>query len=447
MKHVAPATGRTMPPALLALGSEAAQIEASGPGRATAWTFALALAALATTAVWATVSEMDIVVAARGRLVPVDANLTVQPLETSILRAIDVRPGQTVKQGDVLVRLDPTFAAADASQLATRIVALEAEVLRLGIELGLPSASPQGLAGAADQRRLLAERQAALGAKRRQYGQSIARLESSLATNRAEQGMLAERVDVMRDLEAMNQSLQDQQFVARAKVLETREKRLDAEREARMAVLREREIHDQIRVAREELETFSGNWRSDAAEALTRARRELDEARQNRAKAARREELAVLRAPADGVVLEISSLSVGSVLREAESVVTLVRSHSTLEVEVDVDPADIGFLAAGQAVRVKLDAFPFQKHGILPAQVTSVGRDAVPSQQVQQRGQRVVPVRMALQSTSSLRLPAVAGELTPGMLLTAEVVTGRRTVLSYFTYPLIRVGDEGLRER
>lgn len=446
MKGAAPHKGRAAPAALRALGNAAAQIEAGGPGRATAWTLLLALAALVAAVGWAAVSEMDIVVAARGRLVPVDTNLTVQPLETSILRAVAVRPGQSVKQGDVLVRLDPTFAAADAGQLATRIVALEAELQRLSMELGLPNASSQGLAGAGDQQRLFTERQAALGARRRQHAQTIARLESSLATNRAEQGLLGERVDALRDLEAMNQSLEAQQFVARARVLEAREKRLEAEREARTATLREREINDQIQAAREELESFSGNWRSEAAEALARVRRELDEARQNRSKAARREELAVLRAPADGVVLEVSALSVGSVVREAETVVTLVRSHSVLEVEVEADPADIGFLSAGQPARIKLDAYPFQKHGVLQAVVSSVGRDAVPSPQAQVRGQRMVPVRLSLQLLATPR-PLPAGELTPGMLLTAEVVTGRRTVLSYFTYPLIRLGDEGLRER
>jgi HlyD family secretion protein len=378
--------------------------------------------------------------------VPVDANLTVQALETSVLRAVLVRPGQVVKRGDELARLDPTFAAADAGQQATRIQALEAELQRLHLELGLPDASPRGLAGAADQQRLFKERQAALNARRRQNAQVIARLESSLATNRAEQGLLSERVDALRDLETMNQSLEAQQFVARARVLETRERRLEVEREASTATLREREIRDQILAAKEELDTFVGNWRSESAEALARVRRELAEARQSRTKAALREELSVLRAPADGVVLEVSSLSVGSVLREAETVVTLVRSGSALEVEVEAEPADIGFLAAGQPARIKLDAFPFQKHGVLQATVTSVGRDAVSSPQPQLRGQRMVPLRMALQSPGA-RGPLPAGELTPGMLVTAEVVTGRRSVLSYFTYPLIRLGDEGLRER
>ena len=107
----------------------------------------------------------------------------------------------------------------------------------------------------------------------------------------------------------------------------------------------------------------------------------------------------------------------------------------------------LGVEKQDRPVRVKLDAFPFQRHGILAAHVTSVGRDAVASQQVQQRGQRVVPVRMALHAPPSLRLPTQANALTPGMLLTAEVVTGQRTVMSYFTDPLIRLGDEGLRER
>lgn len=430
------------------LGSLAARIEASGPGRATWITLALALAAIFIAVLWAALSEMDIVVSARGKLVPVESNLTVQPLETSVLRSIEVRAGQTVREGDVLARLDPTFAAADAGQLAARVTALQAEVLRLEIELGMaPASAVRQLGAAADQRRLLAERQSSLQSKARQYEQSIARLNASLATNRSEQAMLAERLAALRDLEKMNESLEGQQFVSRAKVLEAREKRLDAEREAQTAVLREREIRNQIAAAQEEMDSFMSTWRSQAAEALSKARRDLDEARQTQAKTTRREELAVLRAPADGVVLEVSPLSVGSVAREAEPVVTLVRSGSALEVEVEVAPADIGFLAVGQPVRIKLDAFPFQKHGIVQGRVASIARDSIAAPDAPQRGLRVVPVRVAIESDRDLRRPADAAGLGPGMSLTAEVVTGSRSVLSYLTYPIIRVQDEGLRER
>ncbi len=71
------------------------------------------------------VSEIDVIVSARGRLVTPSVNIVVQPLETSIIKSIDVQIGQLVQKGDKLATLDPTFSAADEAQLRTRLRSME----------------------------------------------------------------------------------------------------------------------------------------------------------------------------------------------------------------------------------------------------------------------------------------------------------------------------------
>ena len=78
---------------------------------------------------------LEQVVTARGRVTSVSPKIVVQPLETSIIRQINVREGQVVKAGDVLATLDPTFSTADVTTLTQKIASLEAETARLAAEL------------------------------------------------------------------------------------------------------------------------------------------------------------------------------------------------------------------------------------------------------------------------------------------------------------------------
>lgn len=433
---------------LAKFASSAIRIDHADPPRATRLTLLALVGMLAGFGVWASLSSMDIVTLARGRLVSVAPNLVVQPLETSILRSVEVRVGQRVRQGDVLARLDPTFVTADATQIDSRRSALTQQVARLEAELAgrTPVAGAPGLG--VDQNRLRDERRAAFDARLRQFDEGIGRLRAATQTNASDQLVLAARLKTLRSIEDMNESLAEQQFVARNRVLESRERRLEVEREFKLAELRATELRRELAGLKEERSAYMSDWRSRTMEELTKIRQELAEVTAQGGKAVRRNELLVLRAPADAVVLEIAPRSTGSVIREAEALLTLVRSDTDLEIEADIDPADVGFLIAGQRARVKFDAYPFQKHGTLEAELISVSRDSLVAGGANGVGpeRRRFSARLALKSRQLAAAPADAA-LSPGMALTAEVVTGSRTVASYLSYPIIRAVDEGLRER
>lgn len=430
---------------LAAHGSPAASIDHADPPRAMSWTLGALLAMLLGFAAWAGLSSMDIVTTARGRLVSVAPNLVIQPLETGILRSIEVRVGQAVRQGDVLARLDPTFVGADAGQVSSRTAALTAQLARLESELAGASKAPAATPADPDQARLRAERRAAYEARLRQLDEAIGRQTAALVSNRSDQAVLATRLKALKELEEMNDSLAEQQFVSKNRVLESKERRLEVERDYNLARLKEQEIQRELGVTREERAAFTTDWRSRTMEELTKVRQELTEIKEQGVKAARRTDLLTLRSPADAVVLEIAPRSTGSVVREAEPVLTLVASNSPLEVEAEIAPADVGFLRPGQKARIKFDAYPFQKHGTLDATLLSVSRDSVVKPNATDERRHFVG-RLRLES-GQLDLTDTAQPLSPGMALTAEIVTGQRTVASYLTYPVIRARDESMRER
>jgi HlyD family secretion protein len=118
-----------------------------------------------------------------------------------------------------------------------------------------------------------------------------------------------------------------------------------------------------------------------------------------------------------------------------------------VELEMEVSPADIGNIRVGDSVRVKVDAYPFQKHGVMIGRVATISADAF-ARQLPAGGQGFYYlVRVTLQNTALQQMPAGPTRLLPGMTASGEIVTGKRTVISYFLYPVVRLLDESFRER
>jgi hemolysin D len=197
--------------------------------------------------------------------------------------------------------------------------------------------------------------------------------------------------------------------------------------------------------ARAERNAYIEEWRQKTAEELVAARRELDQAVRDLEKATRRNALVVLAAPADAVVLEVAERSVGSVLKEAEPLFTLVPLDVPLEAEVMVEGKDIGYIAAGNEVRVKLDTLPFQKHGTLDGKLRTVSENTFSDKDKEKTRDAYYRARVELATTTLKNVPP-GFRLIPGMTTTAEVKAGDRSVLSYFLYPLVRGLDESIRE-
>lgn len=156
----------------------------------------------------------------------------------------------------------------------------------------------------------------------------------------------------------------------------------------------------------------------------------------------------MLRAPADGVVLELGQRSIGSVAKEAEPLITLVPRGNTVEAEVDVDSTDVARLRIGDPARIKFDALPFQRHGTMTGTLRVVTESSFQPDKKADRPEAqpaFFRARVALGPIDLQNVPADF-RLIPGMTTTAEINIGKRTIISYVLDPIIRLFDEGLRE-
>ncbi|WP_371868468.1 HlyD family type I secretion periplasmic adaptor subunit [Duganella margarita] len=408
------------------------------------------LLAFAAFIVWASLSPIDQIVIAHGKLVNPLPNIVVQPLDTSIIQSIDVRVGQVVRKGQVLATLDPTFNAADESQLRSRLESLDNQTAGLRAELS-------GQRGAADvgkssadaqlQAQLSSERQANFAAQQNKMDQNIARLKASMLTNKHDQVILAERVKSLREVEAMQEQLMAEQFGAKMHLLEARDRRLEVERDMDMQRNKAVELASELASAEAERAAFGKSWRQKAMEDLLSASRDRAGVSEQLAKADRHLKLIQMVAPADGVVLEIGKLSVGSVVREAEPLFTLVPLGADLEAEVQIDSVDIGYIKQGADVHLKVDAFSFMKHGMLEGKVRTISQDSFKRETKDTSGGGLDAYYLSrIPYTGKLNRLPPGVRLLPGMTVSAEIVVGHRTVMSYLLYPLTRALDESIRE-
>ena len=377
----------------------------------------------------ASVLRVDIVVSGTGRLAADAPTIVLLPMQLSLIREIKVKPGDAVRKGDVLATLDPTFAQADRTALTVQRDALVAKRARIEAELnGTPFAEGNAL-----EATLFRQRQSQYAARLAEFDGKIASKLSDIAAADQNRESLAHQLSVAREVEAMRESLFRGQTGSKLNYLESQAARMRTERDLRSADTLLNDARQAERSLRADRQEFADAWRRDLLETLVKVRADVASVDESLVKATRLTDLVALTAPEDGVVLDVAKRSVGSVLHEAEPLVTLVPADTPLIADIAIGSADVGYARAGDTAVVKVDAYPYQRFGMVAGRLRSVGEDSFNGGDAHyHRGQ------VALEKT--------ALRLIPGMTVTAEIKVGTRSVISYFLYPITRALTESIRE-
>lgn len=399
--------------------------------------------------IWAAYSYLDRIVTARGKIISTVPSLVVQPIETAIVKSVDVQVGDVVKPGQVLAKLDPTFTQADVAQLSAKLAGLDAQIARLEAEYGeKPFVVDRATANdyLLLQFALWSERQALVRSQILGFEEKAGRANAVIAKLEKDRQHYSERLKVLKEVEGMRNSLAAAQVGSRLNSLLATDTRIEIERYLNSAENDLITAHHELEAARADREAFVQNWQSKVVEDLVARRNEREGIMEQLAKAQKRKDLVQLEAVEEAVVLDIAPRSVGSIVREAEPLVTLVPLNAPLEVEAQLDARNIGNVSVGDKVQIKLDAYNFMEHGMVEGAVITISEDAFSAKDGRPVENPYYRVRVRIESTEKLYDMPKTFRLIPGMPLTAEIKVGDRSVLSYFLRPLLRGLKEGLRE-
>lgn len=384
--------------------------------------------------------RVDVVINATGRLAAATPPILLQPMARAVLRDLLVKPGDLVTAGQLVARLDRTLPEADRATLALQRRALAAEAARLQAELdgvAVTESDPDLALQAAVQR----QRAGLAMAQRQQLSAQKDSLASALqAEVDAGQG-LTDRLAIAQQIEAMRDQLAAKQSGSHLAALEAQLARIDAETALALHRARLADLNDRQAQAAAVLRAFDSDQRRQITEALAGLRPRLAQLDAQLTKADRLAALSDLRAPGPGVVLAVAPGGAGSVMAEGTPVVVLVPTDAPLIAEIGIRSSELGGIAAGDAVSLKIDAFAWRQHGVLTGRLDEVSHASFTPDG---GTQALHSGRVTLSGTLADLPPGAA--LLPGMTLTAEIRTGTRSVLDYFLDPMLRGLNESLRE-
>jgi hemolysin D len=416
-------------------------------GRTVLWVI---MALMTAAIVWAIFGQVDMVAVADGRVISRERLKAIEAAETGVVRAVHVREGDRVAAGDPLIELDPTYADADVETARTeletaRLARARAMALLAyidGAEAGFETPEGAAPAAAAAEARVVLARNQALEARAESLRsrEASARAEAEIAAQEMLKlqevlPLLERRLDARRQLAA-------QGLTPELQVVELEELRVAYVRDVEVRrAERDRALYDAEGVARE-LDQARQEFRATAAAELAEAEAIVAAREETVRKAETRAARQTLVSPVDGIIQEIAITTIGELAEAGAPLMTIVPLGDELIVEAMLLNRDVGFVRVGDPVVVKLEAYPFTRYGYLEGEVEHVSPDAIPDER---RG-LVFPVRVTIAS-STLSIGDREPALIPGMAATAEVVTGRRTVMSYLLDPIARATAEAGRER
>jgi hemolysin D len=406
---------------------------------------------------WSVLGQVDVVSSAPGRIVPTSGSKVVQPLETATVTAIHVHDGVAVHKGEVLVELEPTDPLSDRARLAGELSAARLEAARLqavalGARFVAPAGSdPQAAAIAAREARAeIADRQAKLDG----LSQEILQHRAALEEVKGEVDRLTVLGPLAEQRSKIYQQLADSGYGSSLQMIEAQEKLQDNAKSLEVQRRRIPELQAQIDGAQHARAQAEADASKTALAALADIQVKAASLSEELSKASERAKDRTLVAPVDGEVQELAIHTVGGVVEPGQTLMRIAPAKDPVEVEARLSNQDVGFVRVGMPAEIKIQTFPFTRYGLVHGVVLSVSRDAVTDPKAAEPVQGAPPADNDLRYLMRVRLDrtsmVIDGKptaLTAGMMVTAEVKTGRRRVIDYVLSPLSKATQEAGRER
>lgn len=423
-------------------------------GRSLILLFCLAL-------LWAYFGEVNIVATAEGKIIPSSRVKVIQPIEKALVKRILVKEGQTVAKGQPLIELDRVLTASDEKRLLgdlqsaqllhavsqTLMALLDKPILEqrqltasqvsLSVTDTLTTSKDQQL-----HKRLLWQQW-------QQYRAQLQAFQSALSKTKAEQegtraiiSKLTQILPIITRRTANLKNLNRKKYISETEYLALEQERIQQTQD----LVAERQRLKQLQASESEIQQqingYMAQTRAIHLNSMAETQQQIAALQEELAKATDLNAKQILYSPVSGQVQGLAVNTVGGVVTEAQQLMLVVPDEEHLSVEAYLQNKDIGFVHETMPAEVKIHTFPFTKYGIINAKVITVSDDAKVDEQ-----QGLIYSMQLIMDKNTIWVDGKNVKLIPGMAVTAEVKTGKRRIIEFFLAPLLRYGQEGLRER
>ncbi|MFJ3052930.1 HlyD family type I secretion periplasmic adaptor subunit [Pseudomonas nitroreducens] len=362
------------------------------------------------TLVWAYFARVEEITRGEGKVIPSSREQVIQSLEGGILEQMNVREGDVVEAGQVLLKIDPTRAGASFRETESKVLALKGQLARLraeayGQKLSFP-ADVQAVPSIVDSET------EAFNARRQMLDEGLSGLQKSLSLAEGEL--------------SVSEKLAKKGLIS------------DVE------ILRMRRSANELRI---QMSERRNKYRSDANADLTRTESELAQSVENLAGREDVMKRTTITAPMKGIVKNVRVNTIGGVIRQGDDIMEIVPLEDQLLVEAKILPADVAFLRPGLPATVKISAYDYAIYGGLKGKVELISPDTIKDEEKSRQGRPDTYYRVLIRTDEA---ELVKGEkhfpIIPGMTATADIRTGEKTILDYLLKPALKA-REAFRER
>ena len=402
---------------------------------ASALTFAMFL-------IWGSLAHVDEVTRGTGKVIPSSKLQIITAADPATVSELYVRSGQRVRKGQLLARLDSPENQSQLGQIQSETQSLQARSSRLSQE-GMGSASTCAGGDCAGEQALRAARASALSSKMSALQASADQRRrdaaEAAATIRSLQGSLA----LAQKQVAMLEPLAAKNIVPQTDLMDKRREVIDLQ--GRIAAAREQEgrAGAAVREALSQASQANFEFRQQALDERSQVNAKIAINEQSLRGARGKLDRTELRSPVDGVVNDVQVTTIGSFVQPGQKIMEVVPLGDKLLVESRVRPNDIAFIKVGDRALVKVTAYDFSTYGGLDGRVVQVSADSIyDEQQKEAYFTVIVETDKSYLTASGRQLP-----ITPGMMTDTQIITGRKSVLTYLLKPVLKARSDALHER
>jgi len=438
-----------------------AEIEERPPNPVGKWFLWTAMALLIVVLLGLYFVRVDVVISARGKIIPMGDVKVLQPLETGIVTAINVKEGDFVRAGDVLLEIDPSVDMGELEGKSRNLNFSRLTMERIDAVLSGSIFRPSDKEYQDDAVQMQA---AHYRAQREAYDSSLREKEKSLLEAETERATLLNEISSLRDILIMARedenrahALFEAGALAENRYREKTRERMNLERELEVKKGQSAQLIARIGRIRDEIVSFKNGFRDRLLSEYSTSLQSKNvlEAEVNSLRF--RKEKRLIVSPVNGYVYLLPFKTLGGVVTTAQPVVGIVPEKTPLIANVIVSNKDIGFVRDSQDCVIKVDTFDFQKYGTIKGQIMTISPFSIEeqnnnqqppqSEDLSQQQQGGYPLHITLLSEELRAKNGTIHHIRPGMTVTTEINVGKRRVLEFFLFPIIKYLDEGLKVR
>ncbi|ATR81193.1 HlyD family type I secretion periplasmic adaptor subunit [Pseudomonas sp. FFUP_PS_473] len=397
---------------------------------------------------WANFAIIDEVTRGDGKAIPSSKLQKIQNLEGGIVAEIYAHEGEIVEAGAPLLRLDDTRFVSNVGETEADRLAMALRVERLSAEV---EDRPLHIA---DEIRKAAPNQAnneesLYQSRRQQLQNEIGGLQEQLVQRQQElrefsskQAQYRNSLQLLRQEINMSEPLVSQGAISPVEVLRLKRAEVENRGQLDATSLAIPRAESAIKEVERKIDETRGKFRSEALTQLNEARTDLSKAQATGKALEDRVSRTLVTSPVRGIVKQLLVNTIGGVIQPGSDLVEIVPLDDTLLVEARIRPQDIAFLHPGQDAMVKFTAYDFTIYGGLKARLEQIGADTITDED----GNTFYVIKLRT-DRSHLGTDEKPLLIIPGMVASVDIITGKKSVLSYLLKPIIRARAEALRER